>query len=163
MEAKLRHRGETWSAGIRLDGERLHLTTPTGTQQFLWAALGPGDYLLRDGAVQQRCLVARRGAERWVWVEGRVYQLQIDTGTARAEEHHAGDHEAPMPGQVLKVLVRPGDDVQRHQALVLLEARKMQVEIVASRGGRVAAVRAREGEQVPAGAVLVVLEAEDGA
>jgi 3-methylcrotonyl-CoA carboxylase alpha subunit len=160
MEQRLRYGELVLHAGIRIDGDKLQLVTESGRHRFVWEALAPGEYLLRDGAVQRRCIVARRGKDRWVWVDGRAHHLQVETGAARAEEHDAGGHEAPMPGQVLKVLVAPGQQVQRHQPLVLLEAMKMQIEITASRAGRVGAVRAREGEQVAAGAVLVVLEAE---
>ena len=144
------------------DGGALRLETASGVVEFLWEELAPGDYLLRHGAEQHRCLVARQGAERWLWIDGRVHHLHVKEAGRRHDDAHAGDLQAPMPGQVLAIHVAPGERVTRNQPLVLMEAMKMQVEIVATRDGVVAEVKARAGEQVPGGAILVVL-GEDGA
>ena len=79
------------------------------------------------------------------------------------ETHHSPDELlAPMPGQVLKVMVSAGEAVRRNQPLLVLEAMKMQYEIVAPRDGVVERVCATEGAQVAGGATLVAM-AEDGA
>lgn len=65
---------------------------------------------------------------------------------------------APMPGRVVKVLVKPGDVVEARQGVVIVEAMKMENELRAPRGGRVAEVRVAEGMSVDAHAVVVVLE-----
>ena len=65
---------------------------------------------------------------------------------------------APMPGKVVRVLVKPDELVETSQGLVVVEAMKMQNELKAARPGRAIEVLAREGETVAAGDVLVVLE-----
>ena len=65
---------------------------------------------------------------------------------------------APMPGKVVRVLVKPGDRVTAKQGLVVVEAMKMENELRASRDGRVREVSAGEGQSVEAGAVLLVVE-----
>ena len=64
---------------------------------------------------------------------------------------------SPMPGRIVKVLVRPGDLVEPRQGLVVVEAMKMENELRAARSGTVTDVRVTEGMSVEAGAVLVVL------
>jgi biotin carboxyl carrier protein len=64
---------------------------------------------------------------------------------------------APMPGRIVKVLVKPGQAVAARQPLVVVEAMKMENELRAPRGGSVAEVRVSEGSSVEANAVLVVL------
>ena len=64
---------------------------------------------------------------------------------------------APMPGNILKVAVNAGDKVKAGQILVILEAMKMENEIVAPRAGTVAQVVVKVGEKVDTGAALVVL------
>jgi biotin carboxyl carrier protein len=66
---------------------------------------------------------------------------------------------APMPGQVVKVLVRVGDDVGADTPVVLMEAMKMENEIRSHVTGRVAAVRVSEGQTVRVNEVLVVIGA----
>lgn len=65
---------------------------------------------------------------------------------------------APMPGKVVRVLVRPGDEVKARQGLVVVEAMKMENELRAARDGRVREVAVTEGQSVDAGAVLVLVE-----
>ena len=64
---------------------------------------------------------------------------------------------APMPGNILKVNVNVGDKVAEGQVLVILEAMKMENEIMAPRAGTVAQVPVTKGSTVDTGATLVVL------
>jgi len=64
---------------------------------------------------------------------------------------------APMPGRIVKVLVKEGEQVQRDQGLLVMEAMKMQNELRAPRAGRVERVSAMEGQGVEAGARLLRL------
>jgi biotin carboxyl carrier protein len=64
---------------------------------------------------------------------------------------------APMPGKVVRVLVRPGDVVTARQAVVVVEAMKMENELRAGRDGVVSDVLVSEGASVDAGAPLVVV------
>ena len=63
-----------------------------------------------------------------------------------------------MPGRIVRVLVKDGDEVAEAQGLVVVEAMKMENEIGAPRAGRVKAVKVAPGQAVESGAVLVELE-----
>jgi biotin carboxyl carrier protein len=65
---------------------------------------------------------------------------------------------APMPGKVVRVLVKVGDAVVARQPVVVVEAMKMENELRADRDGTVAHVHAREGMLVDAGALLIVIQ-----
>jgi acetyl/propionyl-CoA carboxylase alpha subunit len=78
---------------------------------------------------------------------------------------HAGGDQAehstvtaPMPGTVLRVLVREGDRVQSRQPLVVLEAMKMETPLVSPYEGVVLAVHVAEGDRVAGGTAIVELE-----
>jgi biotin carboxyl carrier protein len=66
--------------------------------------------------------------------------------------------KAPMPGRVLRVLVKVGDEVAHRQGLVVVEAMKMENELAAPKAGRVTEVAVTEGMSVEAGRLLVVIE-----
>jgi propionyl-CoA carboxylase alpha chain len=72
----------------------------------------------------------------------------------------AGSLVAPMPGSVVRVLVEVGTTVVPGQALVVLEAMKMEHTVSAPSEGAVTDVRVIAGQQVEAGAVLVVVAEE---
>jgi acetyl/propionyl-CoA carboxylase alpha subunit len=69
-----------------------------------------------------------------------------------------GSLVAPMPGTVVRVDVRPGDDIQLGAPVVVLEAMKMQHTVVAPAAGTVTGVGVEAGQTVDAGAVLAVVE-----
>ena len=65
---------------------------------------------------------------------------------------------APMPGKVVKLLARVGDEVQAGQGLVVVEAMKMENELKAPRAGRVTEIHVQEGQAVENNAKLVAVE-----
>jgi biotin carboxyl carrier protein len=65
---------------------------------------------------------------------------------------------APMPGRVVKVLARAGDQLKAGQGVLVVEAMKMENEIKVPRDGRLRDMRVVEGATVDAGEELAVLE-----
>jgi biotin carboxyl carrier protein len=65
---------------------------------------------------------------------------------------------APIPGKVVAIKVEPGDQVEPGQALVVLEAMKMENELAADQAGKVAAIHVAAGDTVEGGELLVELE-----
>lgn len=65
--------------------------------------------------------------------------------------------KAPMPGTLIKVNVKPGDAVKKGDILCVLEAMKMENDIMAPADGVVASVEASQGSSVATNAVLVTL------
>ena len=65
---------------------------------------------------------------------------------------------APMGGKVIDVKIKPGDTVNEDDEVVILEAMKMELPVVATSSGTVKEVKCSSGDSVEADAVLVVLE-----
>ena len=82
------------------------------------------------------------------------------SGAAGTAGHHSGEQRllAPMPGRVVRVLVKAGDDVVARQGLVVVEAMKMENELGAVRAGRIREVTVLEGVLVESGRVLVIID-----
>ncbi len=66
--------------------------------------------------------------------------------------------DAPMPGNIWKILVKEGQEVKSGDVLLILEAMKMENEIVAPRDGVVASLTTSEGAAVNTGDKLVILD-----
>jgi len=70
----------------------------------------------------------------------------------------SGNVEVPMQGTIVKVLVEVGADVEVGQAVVVLEAMKMENQITAEKAGKVKEIKVKAGDTVGAGDVVVVIE-----
>lgn len=115
------------------------------------------------------------GPERYnVNVNGRSYDVIVSAGgevehiepaaasaPASAPAPAAGGKSeainAPLSGNIFKVLVKPGQQVAENEVLIILEAMKMETEVRAPRAGAVSAVEVREGDSVDLGATLISL------
>lgn len=64
---------------------------------------------------------------------------------------------APMPGKVLKINANPGQAVKKGEAIIILEAMKMENEIVAPQDGTIAGVNVTVGQSVEAGDTLATM------
>jgi biotin carboxyl carrier protein len=124
----------------------------------------PGVYsvVLGGDSFEVRLLPAAQG---WIAeINGKRYPVEVpDPRNARRNAKNAlgsgrQNVAAPMPGKVIRVLVKEGDPVEAGQGLVVVEAMKMQNEMKASRPARVVSVLARAGDTIGAGDTLVVLE-----
>ena len=101
-----------------------------------------------------------------VHLAGRTIPVQVRQAGGFGRQKKAGAAQgtgpqritAPMPGKIVRVLVKAGDEVKARQGLVVVEAMKMENELRAGRDGRVRDVSVVEGQSVDAGAMLLVVE-----
>ena len=133
--------------------------------------LQPGQLQITFGNKVYKCVVAQEGDRRFVFLEGQMYELKkLETAALATQEvdlhdesqalgeEQEGDVVAPMPGRVVKVLVKEGDIVETGQDLIIVEAMKMENRISAPYGGRVTRIHFQEGDQVGDGTPLMDLE-----
>jgi len=88
--------------------------------------------------------------------DGETYTIDM-AGKRPKARHRDHSMSAPMPGVVTRILVSVGQTVTKGTPLLILEAMKMEHPIVASKDGKVAAIRCKEGELVQPGADLIEL------
>ena len=111
-----------------------------------------------------------------VTLNGKTYEVEVEAGKAMLVDEYeayapapaaaapavtlaAGETvSAPMPGNILSVNVSQGQAVKAGDILVILEAMKMENEIVAPRDGTIAQVVTAKGAVVDTGAPLIVLQ-----
>jgi len=131
-------------------GLRLHEATPQAVD-------------LESGGVRRRYAVHRVGERVFVDSALGASELRaLPRFTEPESELASGSLVAPMPGLVKQVLVAVGARVAKGEALLVLEAMKMEQVIRAPWAGRVSALSVSAGQQVEAGLVLAVID-EDAA
>ena len=116
--------------------------------------------LLVDGR-QYRCVLDGDV----VVIDGRRFGFQVEDPRSLQGRRGAGAGtdgprpvKSPMPGRVVRVLIEVGQEVEVGQAVVVIEAMKMQNELKSPKAGRVMKVAVDVGDAVGAGDVLVVVE-----
>jgi biotin carboxyl carrier protein len=122
--------------------------------------------LLVDGQSREM-VIDREGDRVWVWLDGERIETVVRDEVSRAlasvlKPAAAGPSvvEAPMPGVVVSVAVKVGDDVAAGQPVVVVEAMKMQNELSAEAAGIVESIEVKPGQTVDRGAALVRLRAK---
>jgi biotin carboxyl carrier protein len=139
--------GHTWQVdAARIDGQSLSLILDSASSK---------DTIVTANAASGGLTVSVDGVPVPVTLDGRRHRR------AGAESHLGSGPQrlsAPMPGKVVRVLVKPGETVAARQPVVVVEAMKMENELRAARDGTVAEVHAREGQSVDAGALLIVIQ-----
>ena len=123
----------------------------------------PGVYLmfLGDNVHEARVWSADATSLR-VTLSGRAFTASIIDRKHRRkiESRLEGQQQltAPMPGKVVRVLVKPGQEVTAGQGVIVVEAMKMQNEIKSPKSGRILEVRVSEGDTINNNQVLAVVE-----
>lgn len=132
----------------------------------------PGVWSLMDGTRQTIAQVDGAGTKLTVEIAGSggdPLVVPVEVAPARsarlaalAQRPVAGATapaalRSPMPGRVVKILVKAGDRVTVGQSVVVVEAMKMENELRATRAGTVQALRCEEGAAVEAGQDLVLI------
>lgn len=99
------------------------------------------------------------GFRRQIYIEDvRSLSSKQKSTMLKADPKNKKEIGSPIPGTVLKVLVNEGDAVTENQALVIVEAMKMETEIVASQDGVIKKITVTEGQKVESGELMVTLD-----
>jgi len=133
--------------------------------------LGPRDYRVEVGNTQVKAHIDRLGQfEGWLTALGRRYRvvsvsegvrsrIEVEGVAHRVDRDDGGVVHAPMPAVVVSIVVKPGDTVAAGDRLCVLEAMKMETQVVAPFSGKVRQVMTMPNVQVDPGAPLVQIEA----
>lgn len=65
---------------------------------------------------------------------------------------------SPLSGKVLRINVKPGDQIDDSTSILVMESMKMEIDIYPSAGGIVKEIKVKEGDNVEVGQVLAILE-----
>jgi acetyl/propionyl-CoA carboxylase alpha subunit len=130
------------------------------TELICVTRMGHGLYAVDRDGKRDVVYAAGTGADTWVFWNGWVFHGDKSHTAEARSRPRSGTASleplvAPMPATVRSVLVQPGAFVTMGQALIVVEAMKMELSLRAPADATVSAVRCREGELVQADAVLI--------
>jgi biotin carboxyl carrier protein len=144
---------ERWSC--RLDGKDLEIDAVLVRSDVLSLRVGNSAYEIKSERVAN---------DLHLWVGTRRFAVEVrDPRSLRGRTRAGSDRgpkkiTAPMPGKVLRLLVREGEAVESGSGIAVVEAMKMQNEIKSPKKGIVEKILVGEGAAVNAGDVLAIVE-----
>jgi biotin carboxyl carrier protein len=144
---------------ISNDGNMIHVRVGDREISAEFAANADGAGVLTIDGRRYAIFGTRRNDSIFVSVGPASFEFKPVEASTRRRARGLAAHEilAPMPGRVLKLLVRDGDLVEAAQPLVVIEAMKMETTLAAESAAIVKHVRVEEGQTVDHGAVLIEL------
>lgn len=160
--------GSRRSIDVRRSGNRWIVTIDGHATEVDAQRLGERWSLLRGVSSNEVAVDDRGNGELTVHVDGVAVPVAIARPrTSRSRHGREGAHgggpvsvSAPMPGRIVKVLVKPGESVAPRQGLIVVEAMKMENELRAPAAARVKRVHVAPGSAVEKGAMLLEMEAD---
>ena len=154
--------GEKLTVDIRPD--KAGLTASVGEARFAISALEVGETTARatiDGHRVSAAFVAGEDAIQLTLPRKDLALTLHRPAGAAGGAGGGGQVTAPMHGVLLEVLVTEGEAIAAGQKLAILEAMKMQHEILATIDGRVTSITGAAGAQMAAGDLIIEIEGED--
>ncbi len=142
-----------WSC--RLDGRELEVDA---------ILVRPDVLSLRIGNMAYEIKSERVGDDLHLWVGCTRFAVEVRDPRSLRGRARAGDDHGPrkitasMPGKVVRLLVREGDEVEPGAGVAVVEAMKMQNEIKSPKKGTIRKIPVSEGAAVNAGDVLAIVE-----
>lgn len=139
----------------RLDGREIDVDAVLARPDVISLRIG-------NKAYEVKC--ERVGGEMHLWVGSVRYAAEVrDPRSLRSRGRAADDRgprklTAPMPGKVVRVLLREGAEVEAGGGVLVVEAMKMQNEVKSPKKGTIQKIVVSEGAAVNAGDVLAIVE-----
>jgi biotin carboxyl carrier protein len=141
----------------KVDGQPMEVDAAITARDILSLLIGGKAYEIKRERSLQGELHMVIGSARYA-VDVQDPRSLRTRRTLAAREAGPQNVKAPMPGKIVRLLVKERDDVQAGQGLIVIEAMKMQNELKSPKAGRVKKIAMAEGLTVNAGDTLAIIE-----
>jgi propionyl-CoA carboxylase alpha chain len=162
VQLRLRRGGEIFDLRLQRDADQMVLERDgVDPIDFRVLELLPETLVLEIGGRRHRVRYWRRGTDLHLELRGRYLRVTLEDPDEAPLEGAGPDGpilRAPMPGKILDVLSQVGDRVEAGQALLRMEAMKMEIDVVAPMSGSVASLTVSVGDLVEPDFELLVID-----
>lgn len=91
-------------------------------------------------------------------VRSQVQTKRTDSKIKKTVSSRAIQVKAPLPGNIFRILVKEGDEVSKGDKIMIMEAMKMENNVLAEKGGKISNIKVKEGDSVLQNDVLAEIE-----
>ena len=156
---------KNYAISIQKKNEHYRIKIGDEIFELLAEQVTPNCIMLTNGNQTQRIYIASTTDKTFIHLNG--HQYQVDHPIEKEKTSFSGDSHllttdsgicAPMPGKILKILVKENQAVEAKQNLVIVEAMKMEHNIRATRNGIIKKINFKEGNLVDTGQEILEIE-----
>jgi biotin carboxyl carrier protein len=166
MKYEIRIAGKTRTVELNRDGARWQISLDGKATDVDAIEIAPGIFsILLNGESHEIRIAPNPDGTLTIQDGPNEFKAEVaDPRAWRGRKHGAAEAEgrqkivAPMPGKVIRLLVKPGDKVEAGQGLLVVEAMKMQNEVKSPKTGTVEKLLAKESQPVNAGDILAWID-----
>jgi acetyl/propionyl-CoA carboxylase alpha subunit len=158
---RFQSRGQIYTINIERKGSTFRVELGENTHEVGILDALPGEISLLFDGRPVTLFWAADGRGKWLSLDGCTYLLEKPSSrraVGPGEGQAGASLRAPMPAQVQAVNVIEGEEVEKGQTLILLEAMKMEIRLAAPQKGRIVKLPAYEGQSVERDQLLVEIE-----
>jgi biotin carboxyl carrier protein len=158
------YRDKQIESKLELSGDAMDVTI--GDKKYRVTPLSTGRYAVELNGVKTPVSCVVKDNKSYIDIDGLLLELTIpseDGGTAAGAGGHAAAKDkifAPMPGRIVKLLVKEGETVKSKQPMVIVEAMKMENQVNSAAEGVVKKINFKDGDQVDTETPIIELEIE---
>ena len=166
MKYEIRISGKSRTVELHRDGARWQIQLDGAATDADAIEIAPGVFSILHNGESHEIRVAPN-PDGSLTIQDGPHEFKAEVADPRAwrgRKHGTVEAEgrqqivAPMPGKVIRLLVKPGDKVEAGQGLLVVEAMKMQNEVKSPKTGTVEKLLAREGQPVNANDILAWID-----
>jgi biotin carboxyl carrier protein len=156
------HRDKQIESKLELSGDSIDVTI--GDKKYKVTELSTGRYTVELNGVKTSVCCVVKNNKSYIDIDGLLLELTIpsedgDTAAGAGAQASAKDKIfAPMPGKIVKLLVKEGEKVKSKQPMVIVEAMKMENQVNSAAEGVVKKINFKDGDQVDTETPIIELE-----
>lgn len=156
------YQDETIETRVDRTGEGVNVTI--GEHKYNVKEISTGKYSVELNGIKSTVCCVVKNNKSYIDIEGNLLELLIpseDGDTAAAGAGLTGEKDkiyAPMPGKIVKLLVREGETVKVKQPMVIVEAMKMENQVNSAADGVVKKINFADGDQVDTETPIIELQ-----
>jgi len=133
--------------------------------EFEASEVEPDVFLLKHNRSVSEVFITRAGDSYTASVNGKAIEVRLidpkrlrNFGSGSGDTEGVAEIKTMMPGKVVRFVANPGQDVEKGDGVIVVEAMKMQNELKSPKAGTLKEFRVSEGDTVSAGDVLALVE-----
>lgn len=164
----LKHRNQIYDISLEKKNDTIALNINGDKHEFAINQIDKNTFTIKIDGRNINAYLAEDTQNYYVWIDGRSFTFEkvneeeknfdISNGSSSSNKQIV---KPPMPGNIVKVVVEKDQKVSEGDALIIVEAMKMETTLYASIDGIVKEINVKAGEQVDADKILLTVEREE--